>query len=480
MNLLEGMKKNNTITNTKGSEYYMTTYNSNLDLFSMLSRYNSDEEIIRLFNNALNENECLALANLLYILDIRSGKGERRIFKIIFKYLCTNHTKQALRILPFISELGRYDYILEGINTPIEDTVIYLIKKQLEIDINSTNPSLLAKWLPSHRTHKKNNTIAKKIIKGLNITEKEYRKTLSRLRSKLNVVEKNLTDKTYENIDFSKVPTKAMLKYTYTYMTKINDKYTEYKEKVRNGETKINTEGLFAYEIIKKILYQTDIDSELYDLMWNNQKDVLKGCNTNVLVMADTSGSMTSCDAIPLATSIGLALYTAERNTGIFKNHFITFSNKPYLCEVKGKTIKDKVSNIPTIVSNTDIDLAFELILKTAKKNKIKQEELPSHLLIISDMEFDYGVHSENGTNFEGWKQAFKKEGYNLPTIIFWNVAGRTNGVPVTKFDNDVALISGFSTNILENLLTLENYTPTNIMLEKLSIYLEMLKFDKN
>ena len=84
MNLLEGMKKNSTIKNTKGSKYYMTTYDSNLDVFTSISRYNSDEEIIRLFNNALNENQDLALANLLYVLDVRDGKGERRIFKTIF------------------------------------------------------------------------------------------------------------------------------------------------------------------------------------------------------------------------------------------------------------------------------------------------------------------------------------------------------------------------------------------------------------
>jgi hypothetical protein len=160
----------------------------------------------------------------------------------------------------------------------------------------------------------------------------------------------------------------------------------------------------------------------------------------------------------------------------MFKNHFITFSDRPYLCEIKGKTIKEMVENIPSIVANTNIDKAFELILKTAKKNKIKQKELPSHLLIISDMEFDVGVYSKNQTNFEGWKQSFKEEGYELPKIIFWNVAGRTYGVPATKFDNDVAMISGFSTNILENLLSLEQYTPKSIMLNKLSIYLEMLK----
>ena len=91
MNLLEGMKKNSTVINTKGSEYYETTYDSNLDVFTLVSRYNSDEELIRLFNNASNENEEIALANLLYILDIRSGKGERRIFKTIFKDLCPSN-----------------------------------------------------------------------------------------------------------------------------------------------------------------------------------------------------------------------------------------------------------------------------------------------------------------------------------------------------------------------------------------------------
>ena len=87
-----------------------------------------------------------------------------------------------------------------------------------------------------------------------------------------------------------------------------------------------------------------------------------------------------------------------------------------------------------------------------------------------------FSLYSKSGTNFNGWKQAFKLEGYELPIIIFWNVAGKTRGLPVTKYDNDVAIISGFSTNILENILTIDNYSPNNIMLEKLTIYLEMLR----
>lgn len=476
MNLLEGMKKNNIVINSKGSLYYHETYDYNLDLFTMASRYNSDDELINLFNNAFNEDEDLALANLLYILDIRNGKGERRIFKIIFKYLCNNYASSALKVLPLIGILGRYDYILEGIDTKINDQVIDLIKKQLFDDIKSEAPSLMAKWLPSHRSHKVNNLLAKKIMHGLDITEKEYRLTLAKLRKKINIVERNLTFRSYNNIDFNYVPSKAMLKYANVFNNKIHDRYQQYKSDVKRGIGKINTKGLLSYEIVKKILFKKDIDDTLLDLMWNNQKDVFKDCTTNVLVMADTSGSMMSYGGIPYATSIGLALYTAERNHGIFKNHFITFSDQPYLCEVKGNTIKEKVHNIPCYIASTNIDSAFELILNTAIENNLKEEVLPSHLLIISDMEFDTGVYSKNGTNFNCWKKAFNDKGYALPKIIFYNVAGKVNGVPVCKFDCDVAMVSGFSTNILDQLLTLENYSPNEIMLEKLSVYLNILK----
>lgn len=475
MNLLNGMKKQNYKENTKGSKYYSNTYNANLDVFTMLSRYNPTDEIIRMFNNALSEDENLALANLLYILDIREGKGERLVFKTIYKDLCINHPHLAKKILPFINKLGRFDYVLEGMNTPLEDETIDLIKKQLELDIKSETPSLLAKWLPSHRTHNENNEVAKHLMKKLGMKEKEYRKMLSDLRNKLNLVEKNLTNREYDKIDFSKVPSKAMLKYASSYNKNMQEKFMSYKESVKKGETKINANNLFVHEIIKKILWGIPVDEELYNLMWENQKDIFKGNKSNVLVVADTSGSMITYDGIPYATSIGLALYTAERNHGIFKNHFITFSDNPILQEVRGKTIKEKVNNIESIVANTDIDKVFELILNTMLENKLTQDDLPSHILIISDMEFDQGVYTKNGTNFEGWKDAFKEQGYTLPNVIFWNVACFTQGVPVTKFDNDVAMISGFSTNVLENILTLENYSPEAVMLEKLKTYLEML-----
>lgn len=476
MSYLDSLKNGITIENTKGSRYYTSTYDANLDIFASISRYNDTEEIITKFKKAIAEDKTLALANLLYILDIRGGKGERLLFKTMFRYLCQNEKEMALLILPKISQYGRWDYILEGLDTLIDEEVISLIRNQLEEDKMSASPSLLAKWLPSHRTHNINNEIAKNLIKKLKITEEEYRKTLSLIRKKLNLIENNLSKKDYSSIDFEKVPTKAMIKYRECFNRNCEEKYSKYLSEVNSGTKKINTSGLFCYEIVRNILLRLPIDVDLFDAMWKNQKDFLNGYDKNIMVIADTSGSMQSYGCLPLANSIGLAIYIAERNTGAFKNHFITFSENPKMHNIIGKNIYEKVHNIDCEIANTDIDKVFELLLNTAIQSSISQDEMPSHLIIISDMEFDQGVYSRQGTNFLGWKNAFEDKGYELPKVIFWNVAGNTMGVPTTKFENNVVMISGFSTAILENLLTLEQYKPCTVMLNTLEKYIKILQ----
>ena len=474
MNLLESLEQNSLVLNTKGGKYYHTSYNSNLDLYAGISRFNTNKEIINSFSAAYNENRVLALANLLYVLDIRGGKGERRIFKIIFKYLSNLNADDAKIILSYISILGRYDYVLEGLNTLIEEDVIDLIKKTLESDLNSEHPSLLAKWLPSHRTHGNNSYIAKYLCKKIGISEKEYRQKLSLLRSKINIVEKNLSLKIYDNISFEEVPTKAMLKYSDCFNKNIKERFNEYKKALKKGEKKINTTGLFCYEVIQKIL-MTSTNEEILDTMWKNQK-MISTENKNVLVVADTSGSMMSYGRLPYASSIGLAIYTAERNRGVFKDKFITFSSRPVLQTIKGNTITKKVEGIRSIIGCTDIDKVFELILKSMKDSNSTLDDLPSHIVIISDMEFDDGVYSKGGTNFDGWKKAFLEAGYDLPKIIFWNVAGRTNGLPVTKNDKDVIMVSGFSTNLLLSMFNIENFNPASQMLEALKKYINLIE----
>ena len=342
MSYLENLEQNSTIINTKGGKYYASSYNTNLDIFAGLSRYNDTDEIITKFKKALEENKTLALANLLYILDIRGGKGERLLFKTIFRYLCQNEKKLALIILPKIPDLGRWDYILEGLDTLIDKDVVDMIKKQLKKDKNSENPSLMAKWLPSHRTHNIKNDIAKDIIKKLEITEKEYRTTLTKIRKKLKLIEINLTNRDYENINFEKVPTKAMLKYRQSFNRNCSKKYAEYFAAVEKGEKKINTNGLYCYEIVKDIILKLPVNRDLLNVMWKNQKDILNGYDKNIMVIADTSGSMQVPYNLPLSNSIGLAIYIAERNNGIFKNHFITFSENPQMRHIVGKDIVDK------------------------------------------------------------------------------------------------------------------------------------------
>lgn len=480
MNYLDLLKQNNTTKNTKGGEYYKTTWNANLDIFSGISRYNEEDYIINIFKNAIEEDKKLALANLLYILDIRQGKGERRIFKIMFKYLCDNEKELALEILKNISSLGRWDYVLVGLDTKIDKEVVDLVRTQLNEDVKSDNPSLLAKWLPSHRTHKKNSETAKKLIKKLELSEEAYRKTLSKLRKKIKLVEQNLSTKKY-NIDFEKVPTKAMLKYKQAFHRHCEDSYTKYLEDVKNNKKKINTSGLYCYEIVQKIrkaYNMSDNEKTLYDNMWKNQQDFLKDCDKNIMVVADTSGSMTWPNDLPIVNSLGLAIYTAERNKGAFANTFITFSSNPILQEVKGKNIVDKLNNVKQINEDTNIDKVFELLLNTAVDNKVPQEEIPSHIIIISDMEFDSGCYSEHGTNFNGWKKNFEDKGYKLPKIVFWNVSAETFGFPTTKFDKDVIMVSGFNTSILKHILNLEDFNPLTIMIETLDKYLELIDID--
>ena len=476
MNLINAMINKNLVLNTKGGLYHKSTFDANLDFFCGINRYNDVIKIKEAFAKAFIEDDITAIANLLYVLDIRGGKGERKIFKECFTLLANADKELALKVLYLIPFLGRYDYILCGLNTLINDEVIKLIKDQLNKDITSNNPSLLAKWLPSLRTHNKTNYLAKELVKKLQMSEKEYRKILSDLRSKINIVEKNLTNKTYANINFSHVPCKAMLKYKDFFERELSKQYQEYLTSLQKSEAKVNTSGLYCYEIINKVMrnnYRKDI---LLDQMWENQKDLLKDVDKNILVVADTSGSMTFGDNLPLANSIGLAMYIAQRNTGIFKDKFITFSSTPKIQTITGEDIASKLRGIKTINSNTDIDKVFKLILKEFINKDVNKQDFPSHIVIISDMEFDSGVYSKGGTNFEGWKKAFEEQGFTLPTIIFWNVAAWVNGFPTTKKDNDVVMVSGFSTNILDNLFNLDNYNPTNCMLSTLDKYLKLLK----
>src|SRR5699024_4291687 len=122
------------------------------DMFALGAAYRkrSDEDCILLFKNALEENEELAMKCLFYIADCRGGQGERRFFRICYKWLANHYPEIAKRNLELIPEYRRWDDVIYStVGTPVEEDALAFIKKQLVLDIQCKTPSLLAKWMPS-------------------------------------------------------------------------------------------------------------------------------------------------------------------------------------------------------------------------------------------------------------------------------------------------------------------------------------------
>jgi hypothetical protein len=173
---------------------------------------------------------------LLYILNIIDGIGERRVFKILIHHLCKLDIELAKKVFYLIPELGRYYYILETKNTKLWNKTIKLIRDTLDEDLKVYNPSLLAKWLPFIRTHNKNNPLAKDITHSLNMSEKEYRKMLSTLRDKIEVVEKYITNIDYSSIEYESIPSIAMSKYHYLFKRSDSERFNSYLDSLKKGE----------------------------------------------------------------------------------------------------------------------------------------------------------------------------------------------------------------------------------------------------
>ena len=426
----------------------------------------NEQRIINLFNNAFEENPDYALRILFYIRDVRGGQGERRVFRIILKNFANNNPDWVVDNLHLIPEYGRWDDMFELIyNSKISEEVIAFINKQLTEDVNNMlnkKPcSLLAKWMPSINTSSaKTRNMASVIINKLHLTHKTYRKTLARLRKYIDIVERHISSKDYESINYETVPSKANLKYKKAFIRNDNERYLEYLNNVNNGTAKINTNTLYPYEIVNKyrnnsMWYRYDTNDVVPDntleTLWKNLPDYVD--NLNGIVVADTSASMMGR---PMDVSISLAIYIAERNKNeAFKNYFISFSQVPKFHKIEGDTLLEHIhSVILGDVANTNVQGVFDLILNRAIQYNVPNEEMPKSILIISDMEFDCACDNNSKTNFEVIKEKYIQSGYTMPTLVFWNVNSTHNHTPVTINDRGVVLVSGCSPVIMKYALS--------------------------
>ena len=455
--MLEFLKREANMTRTEnGAVTYRSTQSECLDLFAAIGalRRESDGEITGRFLRAYAEDADLAMKTLFYARDIRGGIGERRAFRTILKWLAANEP------IPYIAEYGRYDDLLSLLDTACESKALQTIKMQLDADRAALEAggsvSLLAKWLPSvNASNPETVRMAKRIARALGMSDAQYRKTLSALRARISIIENNLRTMDY-TFDYAKQPSKAMFKYRKAFLRNDGGRYSAFMSRVAQGAEQLHTGALTPYELIMPTFDWRNLSAQerkAIDATWHAQEDFTGG--ENALVVIDGSGSM-YCGVAPLpaAVALSLGIYYAERNTGAFRGHFITFSESPRLVEIKGRDICEKVRYCRQFneVANTNIQKVFELILKTAVKHRVPQAEMPSKLYIISDMEFDYCVADRSMTNFQYAQQLFAAHGYRLPEVVFWNVASRNRQQPVKCSDQGVALVSGCNPRIFSML----------------------------
>lgn len=473
--LQELKKETNAAYTENGALAYRSTMNHSLDLFATIGglRHADSKEILRRFIKAYVENPEAAMKILFYARDARGGLGERRVFQIILKYLCFAYPDTVKKNLEWIAEFGRYDDLLVLMDTPCEDIVIDFLKLQLEKDMialkeNRDEISLLAKWLPSVNTSNAEKVrLGRKLAKAFCMTEREYRKALSALRKKIDIIENYLREVDY-SFDYQKQPSKAMLKYRKAFLNHDQSRYSSFMDQVSKNEATLHTGVLMPYEIIRPFYVKEVSDEEAkgLDTTWNAMKDYVG--EQNSLVVIDGSGSMYGRgNPAPIMVAHSLGLYFAERNIGKFANHFITFSRTPQLVEIKGKDLLEKLRYMAAYdeVANTNIQAVFELILKAAVKNQLSQKDMPERLIIVSDMEFDSCVQNADITNFEYAKKMFEKAGYQLPRVVFWNVASRNMHLPVKENEQGVTLVSGCTARIFEQILT-DHADPYTYMME--------------
>lgn len=415
-----------------------TTDSALLDFYAISGamRSRSAGDILALFEKAWKSNPLYALRTVFYTRDVRGGRGERRIARIILKWLANEDGATVIKNFDNLMEMGRADDFYEFVGTPIEKNMWDYLRKQIVVDVKNMRQnkpiSLTAKWLKSVNTSsKESRELGRKTAKAFGLTEREYRKTLSRLRNYLKVVEVKMSANEWEDIDYSAVPAVAMNRYRNAFKRHDVETFEKFIEKVEKGEEKINASTLYPYDLTEKIItgsYWDDSVKEdpVVEAQWKALPNYVEG-NNNIVVMADVSGSMYGR---PLCTSIGLAIYFAERNHGVFKNRYMTFASRPSFIEARPEqSLAEKVRQVmrTEVGYSTNLEAGFMKILNTAVYNHVPQEDMPKALVVISDMEIN-PYFSGRGLDFVSeMAQRFHEAGYEMPRLVMWNVDARQN-----------------------------------------------------
>lgn len=483
LELLEQQSNRRMSVTQNGALAYASSGSHLLDFHYEMSAFRDMDtaEFLKWFARAYNEDPMLAIKEAFYAGDIRLGMGERLVFRRCMMYLCEWHPKIAKAVLHLVPEYNRWDSVLVFYNSnKTRSAAVELIKNQLKEDIENANNgrpiSLCAKWLPSvNASSFKTVILAKELADDLGMTERRYRKLLSKLRSYLNIVEKKMSAREWSKINYEAVPSRANLLYSEAFYRNDRERRSEFLEDLANGKKKINSGVLFPHEIVGRTYNATFRDNDkalkLYESMWQALPD---NCVNDTLVIRDGSGSMLAqygkSKTRPLDVASALAIYFSEHNSGIWKDKFITFSRFPEIVDMCNcKSLAEKVRLVYGYDdwSNTDIYATMKLILITATTYDIPESDMPKMILILSDMQFDARSHNFGGSLFDGIKREFEEAGYELPTICFWNLA--VEAYKTIPMQSGVVLCSGFSPNVINMIMSGNFEDPYALLVEALN-----------
>lgn len=468
----EALKENTNFTYTdNGALAHSSTMNMVYDCFALGGAYRnrSDEDCILLFKNAYEENREYAMKCLFYLRDIREGVGERRFFRVCLNWLAKDHPMAVIENMHHIVDMGRFDDYYCLVNTPVEHAMFDFLHDIFNEDMEMLNVkngavTLLSKWLASpNASSKKTCALGRLTAKKFGLTEREYRKALSALRTRINIVEKLMSENRWSEIQYDKLPSQAGLRYNQAFYRHDEDRYYKF---MNSKASKVNANVLFPYECVREALKkclcnENAVERLAVNKYWDNLKDVFDGYTFDGLCVCDTSGSMSG---MPICVAISLAMYCAERCRGVFKNHYISFSSRPQMIKVEGVDFTDKVRRIyeTNLCENTNLRAVFDLLLSIADRPHMDETTLPKNIIVISDMQIDSMTGDWRGmgrwttkttvTEMEAIRKEWEAHGHKMPNLIYWNVNATNN--TILDLSPNVSFVSGMSSNIFTQIMT--------------------------
>lgn len=408
------------------------------------------------FETAFQTDESLATKIALWARDVRGGAGERQLFRDILVHLEKHHPDTLAKLIQFVPEFGRWDDLLVFKTAKFKEIAYGVITLALK-DQNQ----LCAKWCP------RKGTVANELREYMKLTPKQYRKMLVGLT---NVVETKMCAQDWDSIEFGKLPSLASARYSKAFARHAQDAYTAYKARLVAGTDKINAAAVYPHDVIKSI--RQGGDTTVMDAQWAALPNYIG--DSAVLPLVDVSGSM-SCpvggnkNLSCMDVAIALGLYCADKNTGPFKDTFLTFTST-----AKAQVLKGNISHKLTQMQSSDWGMstnliaAFEEILRIATRGSVAESDMPKTLLILSDMQFDHCVKYDDRA-FDMVRRKYETAGYTVPNVVFWNLNSYDN-VPVKFDERGTALVSGFSPSVMKAILSGSEMTPEAIMLATVDI----------